>query len=111
MRKVAVFFSSALLAIPLALQAEPLRTVAEFQALAAPFHSEIRVPPFESTTQQIADDATAAIAAGEEAVDRIAKQDPAAATFESTFGAFDTEYADFALAGARISFVKNSHPD
>jgi Zn-dependent oligopeptidase len=111
MKRLTFILLGALAPVPLALQAQPLRTVAEFQALTAPFHSEIRVPPFEATAPQIAADAAAAIAAGQAALDRIAQQDPSAATFESTFGALDAENADFALANACISFVKNTHPD
>ncbi len=85
-----------------------MRTVAEFQALAAPYHSEIRVPPFETTPEQVRDAAAAAIAAGDAAIDRLARQDPAAATFESTFGAIDAINADATLVGSRIFFVQQS---
>lgn len=94
--------------LPLALSGAPLRTVAEFQALAAPFKSEIRAPRFETTPGQIRDAAAAAIAAGDEAIDRLARQDPAAATFESTFGALDALEADAGLAENRISFIQQS---
>lgn len=101
----------AALASPLLLPAETLRTVAEFQAAAAPFHCEIRVPPFENTVQEIEASTNEAIASGEAEIDAIAKQDPATATFESSFGALDTEDGDFTLAQARIGFIEVSHPD
>ena len=97
-----------LAAIPLVLRAAPLRTVAEFQALAVPFKSEIRVPPFETTPDQIRDSATAAMAAGDAAIDRIAKQDLAASTFESTFGALDALEADAGLVENRLGFIQQS---
>ncbi len=95
-------------ALPLILNAAPLRTVAEFQALAVPFKSEIRVPPFETTPQQIRDAATAAMAAGDAAIDRIAHQDPATATFESTFGAVDAFEADAGLVEGRLGFIQQT---
>ncbi len=97
-------------ALPLALSAAPLRTVAEFQELAAPFHSEIEVPPFETTPDQIRAAATAGIAAGDAAIDRIARQNPAAATFASTFGALDDLESEAALVGSRIDFIQQSSP-
>jgi len=97
-----------LLAIPQLVHAAPLRTLAEFQALATPYHSEIRVPPFETTPDQIRESATAAMAAGDAAIDRLARQDPAAATFESTFGALDALKSDADLAAARFDFIEQS---
>jgi thimet oligopeptidase len=100
-----------LLASPLLLRGETLRTVAEFQAQAVPFHSEIRVPAFETNVAQVEEAAAKAIADSEAAVDRIAKQDPASATFESAFGALDTEDADFGLYASRLNFIEVCHPD
>jgi len=99
-----------LAALPLLLRGAPLRTYDEFQALAAPFKSEVRVPAFETTPAQIRDAATAAMAAGDAAIDRVARQDPAAATFESTFGALDTLEADAGLVGSRIGFIQQTSP-
>jgi len=98
----------ALLILPVALRADGLRTVADFQALAVPYKSEIRAPSFETTPDQIRADATAAMAAGDAAIDRIARQDPASATFESTFGALDSFGSDAGLAQGRIGFVQQT---
>jgi thimet oligopeptidase len=108
MRTLRAAGSAVLLALPFVLRAAPLRTVADFQALAAPFHSEIRVPPFEKTPGEIRAAAAAAMAAGDAAIDRIAKQDPAAATFESTFGALDSLEADAGLVEGRLGFIQLS---
>ncbi len=97
-----------LIALPLVLRAAPLRTVADFQALAAPFKSEIRVPPFETTPDQIKASAAAAMAAGDAAIDRIARQDLAAATFESTFVALDALEADAGMVENRIGFIQQT---
>ena len=98
------------LALPLLAGAAPLRTVAEFQAGTAPFHSEIRVPPFETTPEAVRASAAAAIAAGNAAIDAIARQDPAKATFESTFGALDAFGAEADLVGSRLDFIQNTNP-
>ena len=101
----------ALLALaPAALGAAPLRTVAEFQAGAAPFKSEIRAIPFETTPEQIKASADAAIAAGDQAIDKLAKQDLSKATFESTFVALDTIGAESGLVEARIGFIQQTSP-
>jgi thimet oligopeptidase len=98
-------------ALPSALSGAPFRTLAAFQAGTAPFHSEIRAPAFETRVAQIQADAIAAIAAGDAAIDQIARQNPAAATFESTFGALDSLSSDASLVGGRIYFVQQSNPD
>jgi thimet oligopeptidase len=110
MRNLRALRWAILAAIPLILRSAPLRTVAEFQALAIPFKSEIRVPPFETAPDQIRAAATAAMAAGDAAIDRLARQDPAAATFESTFGALDSIESDAALVESRIEFIQQSSP-
>lgn len=93
-----------------ALVAASAKTLAEFQQSAAGFHSEIRVPAFPATLNQIAADKQAAIAAGNVALDRIARQDPAHADFESTFGALDQLNCDVNLATGRIEFIQQVHP-
>ena len=98
----------ALLILPVALRADGLRTVADFQALAVPYKSEIRAPSFETTPDQIRADATAAMAAGDAAIDRIARQDPASATFESTFGALDEAASENTLVASRIFFIQQT---
>ncbi|HEX2852716.1 MAG TPA: M3 family metallopeptidase [Opitutaceae bacterium] len=99
-----------LLITPLALVAAPLKTLEEFQKLAAPFGSEIRVPVFPVTPEQIDADKQAAIAAGNSALDRIARQDPKTATFENTFGALDQAGYEANLSAGRIEFMQQSHP-
>src|SRR5208283_5096600 len=88
---------AAFLALPLLLRAAPMRSVAEFQAQAAPYHSEIRVPPFEATPVQVREATAAAMAAGDAAIDRLVRQDPAASTFDSTFVALDAIRSDVEL--------------
>ncbi len=110
MKKALAWLWLPCLALPLHVRAAPLRTVAEFQAEAAPFHSEIRVPPFETTPEQIRAAAAAAMAAGDAAIDRIVRGNPATATFESTFGALDNLEGEVGLANRRIEFIQQSSP-
>ncbi|HVU34997.1 MAG TPA: M3 family metallopeptidase [Opitutaceae bacterium] len=97
-------------ALPAAVFAAPLPTLESVQATAAKYHAEIRVPAFETTPDQIAASQKAAIAMGDAALDRIARQDPAKATFASTFVALDNATADVALVTSRIDFVNNTNP-
>jgi|SRR5208283_5446475 len=99
---------AAFLALPLLLRAAPMRSVAEFQAQAAPYHSEIRVPPFEATPVQVREATAAAMAAGDAAIDRLVRQDPAASTFDSTFVALDAIRSDVELVSGRMDFIQQS---
>ena len=92
----------------LAIAASPLKTLEEFQRTAQPFRSEIRVPTFPHSPALIEADKTAAIAAGNRALDVIARQDPARLTFESTFGALDNLVYEAGLSAGRIEFVQQS---
>lgn len=103
-----VFFGS--LMIPALLVAAPLKTLEEFQKTAAPFHAEIRVPTFPTTPKQIEADKTAAIRAGNAALDQIARQDPKKLTLESTFGALDNLYYNVNRAAGVIDFVQQTNP-
>jgi thimet oligopeptidase len=96
---------------PAVLVAAPLQTLESIQQKAAAFHAEIRVPQFETTPDQIAASAKAAIAAGDAALDRIAKQDPKQATFDSTFVALDNAGADAGLVAARLDFIQKTNPN
>lgn len=96
---------------PLVVTAAPLKTLAAVQQEAAKYHAEIRVPTFETTPEQIAADAKAAMAAGDAALDRIARQDPKTATFDSTFVALDNVGADALLVGGRIDFIQKTSPN
>lgn len=97
-------------ALPLSAMAAALKTLEEFRKSAAPFGVEIQVPVFPDTPKRIEADKQAAIAAGNRALDRIAQQDLAKATFESTFGALDQVGYDANLSAGRIEFMQQSHP-
>jgi Zn-dependent oligopeptidase len=96
--------------LPGALVADPLRTVAEFQAETAPFHSVITPPPFERTAAEVKATAAAAIAEANAAIDVIVHQDPARATFESTFGALDYGTSLHGVAG-RLNLISETNTD
>ncbi|MEO6569572.1 MAG: M3 family metallopeptidase [Opitutaceae bacterium] len=92
----------------LVLAAAPLKTLEEFQKTAAPFRSEIRVPPLPHSPALIEADKTSAMATGNRALDAIARQDPGRLTFESTFGALDDLVYEAGLSAGRIEFVQQS---
>lgn len=96
------------LLLPLGLVAAPLKSLQEFQKRAAANHAEIRVPQFETSAEQISAAGKSAIAFGEAALDRIAKQDPKKATFESTFVALDNASSDVGLVAARLDFIQKT---
>jgi thimet oligopeptidase len=96
-----------LVALPRLLVADPLRTVAEFQAETAPFHSTVTPPPFERTAAEVKATAAAAIAAANAAIDAIVHQDPARATFESTFGTLDIASSMPGVAG-RLNLISET---
>jgi Zn-dependent oligopeptidase len=108
--KFRFLFVALIFVLPLSLVAASLKTLEEFQKSASPFEVEIRVPVFPDTPERIQADKQAAIAAGNNALDRIARQDPAKATFESTFGALDQAGYDANLSAGRIEFMQQSHP-
>jgi Zn-dependent oligopeptidase len=94
-------------ALPCLLVADPLRTVAEFQAETVPFHSVVTPPPFERTPAEIKATTAAAIADANAAIDAIVHQDPAKATFASTFGALDVGTALPGVAG-RLNLISET---
>jgi thimet oligopeptidase len=98
------------LLLPLGLVAAPLKSLQEFQQKAAANHAEIRVPQFETTADQIAAAGKAAIVSGDAALDRIAKQDPKQATFDSTFVALDNATSDVGLVASRLDFIQKTSP-
>lgn len=95
---------------PAAVLAAPLVSLESIQQKAAAFHAEIRVPQFETTPEQVAAASKSAIAMGDAALDRIAKQDPRRATFDSTFVAFDDATSDVGLVGSRLNFIQETSP-
>jgi thimet oligopeptidase len=106
----ALFASIGAILLPLSLVAAPLKSLQEFQQKAAANHAEIRVPQFETTADQITAAAKTAIASGDAALDRIAKQDPKQATFDSTFVALDNAASDVGLVANRLDFIQKTNP-
>jgi thimet oligopeptidase len=96
--------------VPVAFAAAPAATIQDIQQQAARFNAEIRVPQFETTPEQIAASTKASIAAGDAALDKIAKQDPKQETFASTILALDDGTAIVAVAAARMNFIQNTNP-
>jgi len=72
----------------------------EFQARAAKFKAIIKVPEFETTTNEVAASVRRTIAEGNAALDQIAALDPKKADFQNTVRALDD-------IGYRIGFMDN----
>jgi len=80
----------------------------EFQKRAAQFHSVVTVPTFETTTNEIAATASAAIAAGNAALDRIGKLGAGQVTFANTIVALDDLNAELGLASERLGLIEQT---
>ncbi len=97
-------------ATALALPARP-KTLADFEAAAARFHNVLVLPAFERTPAELEATANQTIAAGNAALDAIARQDPAKVTFASTIGALDDITFATLNAGYRLGFLQETHPE
>lgn len=88
--------------------AAAMPTLEEFAARAAPFHSAIVTPDFETKPEQIKANAKNAIADTDAAFTALARQDPARATFASTFqteALIDGRLGD---VERRLGFIQNT---
>ncbi len=83
-------------------------TLEEFSQRAEKFHSVVRLPQFETTTNAIQETVKQTIAAGNSGLDRIAAQDPHKATFASTVGALDDISYQISLADNRLQVIKET---
>jgi thimet oligopeptidase len=79
-----------------------------FQARAAKFHSVVSLPPFEVTTNEVADTVARTIAEGNAALDRIGALTPATVTFNNTVRALDDMGFQAGLASSRLGLIKET---
>jgi thimet oligopeptidase len=84
---------------------DPLR---DFQARAAAFHSVVKLPVFETTTNQLQATLSNTITDGNAALDRIGQIDPAKVTFRNSVGALDDLGFQLALVANRLSVIQET---
>jgi thimet oligopeptidase len=87
------------------------KTLADYQLEAEKFRSVISLPEFEKTTNDIAQSVKAAIAAGNQALDRIGSLAPAQVTFNNTVRALDDAIWQAGLTGSRLAVIQQTSPD
>ncbi len=87
------------------------RKMDSFAAASARHGSELILPRFEETPDEVAARADAVIAAAQKALDAIAAQDPASATYASVLVALDDAWYPFASVLNRFYLMKETQPD
>jgi thimet oligopeptidase len=83
-------------------------TLAEFQKRAAPYHSIVTVPAFETSSNSIALAVSNTIAQAEAALDVIGRLKPAEVTFRNTVRALDDVAAAIGTTENRLSVIKET---
>jgi thimet oligopeptidase len=81
---------------------------AEFQSRAAKFNSVVTLPHFETSSNEVAATADAAIAAGNAALDRIGKLGSGEVTFANTVVALDDMNFQVGLATERLGLIEQT---
>ena len=108
---ILILFMTTLLTACHGVKSKPAATADKlqaFQAGAAKFHSIITVPVFETTTNEIQATATATIAVGNAALDRIGKLTAGEVTFATTVVALDDMGSQMGLAASRLSLIEQT---
>ena len=83
----------------------------QFESRAAKFKSVIRLPQFETTTNELRDSLRQTIASGNTALDALAAIDARHVNFHNTVGALDKISYDFGLTANRLSVIKETSQD
>jgi thimet oligopeptidase len=83
----------------------------EFEARAAKFKSVIRLPQFETTTNEIRATLDQTISTGDKALDRIASTDLKKVAFANTVGALDDIAYQISLTDDRFSVIRETSQD
>ena len=80
----------------------------DFQKRAAQFHAVVRVPAFETSSNEIQATFTKTLAAGNAALDRIGRVSPGKVTFENTVRALDDRDFQLALVANRLAVIEQT---
>jgi thimet oligopeptidase len=106
-----LFTAAALvLALPAASFAQPA-PLASLQPQADKFKVVLTPPSYERTSDELRATADAVIKDAEAALDKLAKQDPTKATFDSTLAELDRIVARVRNAANRIGLIQETHPE
>jgi thimet oligopeptidase len=97
--------------IPAAPAPAPPANLADFQKQAARFHGIISLPPFETTSNQIAASVSSTITNAEAALARIGKLKPAQTTFRNTMVALDDVDWMIGETANRLEIIKQTSQD
>jgi len=87
------------------------KTLADYQREAEKFNSVISLPEFEMTSNAIAQSVKETIAAGDQALDRIGKLQPAQAAFTNTVRALDDATYQAGLTENRLEIIRQTSTD
>jgi len=98
-----------LLASIFVVSAAEMKTVDDFRAAAAKSNAVLTIPDWEKTPEAIEASMKNAIAKANAALDQIAAQDPAKATFKSTVIALDDVTYEASLAANRATIIKEAN--
>jgi thimet oligopeptidase len=98
------------LALPAASFAQPT-PLASLQPQADKFKVVLTPPSYERTSDELRTTADAVIKDAEAALDKLAKQDPTKATFDSTLAELDRIVARVRNAANRIGLIQETHPE
>jgi thimet oligopeptidase len=108
--RLALAAAALVLALPFSTSAAPAQ-LASLQPQADKYKVILTPPTYERTSEELRATADAAIKDAEAALDKLAKQDPAKATFDSTLGELDRIVARVRNTAARIGLVQETNPD
>jgi thimet oligopeptidase len=86
----------------------PAGSLKKFEKRAEKFNAVVTVPPFETTTNEIAATADRAIADGNAALDRIGQLKPGEVNFTNTIIALDDMSYQVGLAGGRLGLIEQT---
>ena len=98
------------LALPAVSSAQPA-PLASLQPQADKFKVVLTPPSYERTSDELRTTADAVIKDAEAALDKLAKQDPTKATFDSTLAELDRIVARVRNAANRIGLIQETHPE
>ena len=106
-----LFASLAVLGLTTEIKPQRPLTWSELQRKAARFGTELTLPKFENSPEEVTKSTADAIARANRALDAIGALDPKKVTFRSTLRALDDIQSDISQVINRIELLSQAHPD